>query len=860
MSLVLGCGGGSSSSSIGGPQTPGLVGPAGGTVSSADGLVVLTIPPTAVSTETQFTIETASGASPSARIVGAVYDIEPSGTTFAAGALPILTMPYPAGVIPSTLTIGTLANGQWVDVAGSHVDQANHTVTAPLEHLSPYAVLQPAPEPPVTDNHAPVITTVAIPATGTTGQQISFSASASDADGNPLTYTWTFGDGSQPQANSSGLVSHTYGAVGTYSVSLTVTDPAGLSDAANGTISISQAQATNHPPAITSVVMPTPSTVIAGQPVTVSATATDEDHDALTYSWTFGDQTPSTPANPSPVATHTYGAAGSYVIAVTASDGQTTSPPGTATLVVIAPPNRAPIANPGGPYTGIVNQPVLFDASASIDPDGTALTYQWNFGDGSPLGSGVLATHTYTTTVGSPFTVTVTATDPGGLSSVASTTATITPPANQPPIARAGGPYSGTVGQVITFDASSSTDPEGGPLTYTWNFGDGTGVSGAQPTHAYGTSTGSPFTVTLTVRDAGGLSNVATTTATITPVANRPPVASAGGPYVGAVGEVLTLSAAGSTDPDGDSLTYTWNFGDGTAPVMGLSVTHAYSTAATFTVTVTAVDPAGASNLASTTATISIPNTGNSAPTVSVTVPSAGLVLQNMILRGTASDPDNDPLSYSWNFGDGASTAFGPVASVIHEYTQAGTYTAVLTVSDGQGHTVSASGTITITLPARPVAFPQSLSILKKYANSATYLYWIAFELDGAGVPPLRVNIVTYPAHAVPGTETLGVTAGAYYQWWNPITNTRRPECFTTASVPISCKATVSSTTNTTTGELIMTPSTAPPTVSYLPEPCWNWSGLSDGFTFTVTDGNGVTSDPAVVAFTMNAGICHPST
>jgi hypothetical protein len=62
------------------------------------------------------------------------------------------------------------------------------------------------------------------------------------------------------------------------------------------------------------------------------------------------------------------------------------------------------------------------------------------------------------------------------------------------------------------------------------------------------------------------------------------------------------------------------------------------------------------------------------------------------------------------------------------------------------------------------------------------------------------------------------------------------------------------------TGALIMAPSAAPPTVSYLPERCWIWSGLSDSFSFTVTDGNGVTSDPAVVAITLRNSTCHPPT
>jgi hypothetical protein len=57
--------------------------------------------------------------------------------------------------------------------------------------------------------------------------------------------------------------------------------------------------------------------------------------------------------------------------------------------------------------------------------------------------------------------------------------------ANEPPVADANGPYTGTVGVAVLFDGSGSTDPEGGALTYDWDFGDGGTGTGVNPTHAY---------------------------------------------------------------------------------------------------------------------------------------------------------------------------------------------------------------------------------------------------------------------------------------------------------------------------------------------------------------------------------------
>ena len=81
------------------------------------------------------------------------------------------------------------------------------------------------------------------------------------------------------------------------------------------------------------------------------------------------------------------------------------------------------------------------------------------------------------------------------------------------PIANAGGPYTGNVGQAIAFSGANSTAPSGQTLTYAWNFGDGTTGTGATPTHSYA-KTGS-FTASLTVTDSLGATNSTTVAVTV---------------------------------------------------------------------------------------------------------------------------------------------------------------------------------------------------------------------------------------------------------------------------------------------------------------------------------------------------------
>jgi PKD repeat protein len=190
-----------------------------------------------------------------------------------------------------------------------------------------------------------------------------------------------------------------------------------------------------------------------------------------------------------------------------------------------------------------------------------------------------------------------------GVIGCSSGTSSSTAPTSQPPVANAGGPYTGTAGVAVSLSGSGSNDPQNQALTYAWNFGDSTSGTGGNPSHIY--STAGTYTVSLTVTDTSNLRATATAKATIS-AASRPPVANAGGPYTGTAGAAVSLSGTGSTDPQGQTLTYAWNFGDSTTGT-GVSPSHAYSTAGTYTVSLTVTDTSNLSATATSKATISGP-------------------------------------------------------------------------------------------------------------------------------------------------------------------------------------------------------------------------------------------------------------
>lgn len=254
---------------------------------------------------------------------------------------------------------------------------------------------------------------------------------------------------------------------------------------------------------------------------------------------------------------------------------------------------------------------------------------------------------------------------------------------------------------VFEFDARKSYDENKDKISYLWDFGDGTTSTDPVVTHVFGK--GGNYNVALTVSDNSGLHCERKTTQTPVMV-NTPPVCNLSVPQTACVGQNLAINGTGSSDGESKELSYLWNFGDGST-AEGASVSKAFTKGGTYNVSLNVNDN---QNTECSAVACNAPVVVNSAP-VAIAGDDVALCLTsqaaeyNVNFNGSKSyDPDNDKLSYSWDFGDG-STAEG--AKVDHVYKQAGEYTARLTVNDGSNGACSvATDTVVVRLNKSPVA------------------------------------------------------------------------------------------------------------------------------------------------------------
>ncbi|MBE0597343.1 MAG: hypothetical protein IH614_08745 [Desulfuromonadales bacterium] len=287
--------------------------------------------------------------------------------------------------------------------------------------------------------------------------------------------------------------------------------------------------------------------------------------------------------------------------------------------VVASPPetedNRPPVAEAGGDRLIRVGTLVGLDASASRDPDGNPLTFDWAV-LAQPVGSSIsfsgadTATPSFIPPVTGDYLIRLTVSDgQGGVASTRITLTAVAPGININPVARAAAPPAAVLNALVVLDGSASYDPDNELLFFSWTFagrpsGSFAILSANQTATAYFIpDVAGDYRLVLTVRDQLGASSADTVVVRALPAgANHPPVADAGADLLIQIGSRVVLNGGASFDPEGLPLEYDWELFPWPGRVITLegadTVTPTFTagTAGDYQLRLTVYDPFGASD------------------------------------------------------------------------------------------------------------------------------------------------------------------------------------------------------------------------------------------------------------------------
>ena len=399
---------------------------------------------------------------------------------------------------------------------------------------------------------------------------------------------------------------------------------------------------------------------------------------------------------------------GAHVFTLRVADMFWTTDEETVTVTVLPEPNAAPMADAGPDQEvaavfsgtpGVWSAAVSLSAARSTDPEGDRLAYSWRNAGGMEIGTSIR--HELLLAPGD-YTFRLRVTDPYGAFTEDEIEVTVAP-ANRAPVANAGsdgevalahdGVPGGTV--MVTLSGTGSFDPDGDALAYAWRDADGA-LLGTQSTLARTLGAGKHSTL-LRVTDPSGQFDEDRVSIHVLAEPNRAPLANAGPdqevtiPHDGSAGEgtvSVSLSGARSSDPDGDTLAYSWRDSDGVELGASSGLTRLLAAGKhTFVLRVT--DPYGATDESRVSVRV-LPESNraplaDAGPDQDLVLPHDGVpggTLVAALSGARSSDPDGDALAFSWRDGDGMEIG---TTSALNRTLGAGTHTLTLRVTDPYG-------------------------------------------------------------------------------------------------------------------------------------------------------------------------------
>jgi len=346
-------------------------------------------------------------------------------------------------------------------------------------------------------------------------EPVSFIGTATDDDGDLLSFTWDFGDSTTGLGPST---AHIYSGAGTYLVTMSVWD----NQPGSAPVSSMALLTVGPPDAPPSLSVPDYWVAVWKVDTVFVVAASDVDDDSLRYTWFWGDGRVS--VTTTPLATHAYARRQVYSLTVFADDLTGVSGHNVSGSCVVSvsgtPPPPVITQFSAAPMTADVGVPIIFTGSA-VDSDGMWLRFTFDLGDGTNevRDSGLLAPGATET-----FTVAHSYSTPGSkvvslyvmdhtMNNVTATPILVTIVESQPPVVSPLTPWTSLAGQPLFFIADAF-DPDSPELRYTWDFGDGSPLIVGNPvSHKY--SIPGIYAYTVYVDDLSGHNVSASETATI---------------------------------------------------------------------------------------------------------------------------------------------------------------------------------------------------------------------------------------------------------------------------------------------------------------------------------------------------------
>ena len=418
--------------------------------------------------------------------------------------------------------------------------------------------------------------------TTSVGDSVTFDGSDSTDNVQVDTYEWDIdGDGFYEKDGQS--ISHTFQNVGSKTVTLRVSDPAGNTD--TDTVSVT-VEDRSGPTADAG----SDKTIIVGSSVTLDGSGSSDDVGITTYEWDFDGDGNYEESRASPTISHTFPSVGTEDVTLRVRDraGNTD----TDTVSVTVEDGTSPTADAGSDKTTAVGSSVTLDGSGSSDNIGIA-TYEWDFdGDGNYEESSESPSISHTFQSVGPQDVTLRVTDNAG--NTDTDTVSVTVEDRSGPTADAGSDRTTAVGSSVTLDGSGSSDNVG-ITTYEWDLDDDGDYeeSSESPSISYPFQSTGTKEVTLRVTDDAG--NTDTDTVSVTVEDQSSPTADAGSDKTTTPESSVTLDGSGSSDNVGIT-TYEWDLdddGDYEESSESPSVTHTFQSTGSTTVTLRVSDAAG---------------------------------------------------------------------------------------------------------------------------------------------------------------------------------------------------------------------------------------------------------------------------